>query len=63
MTKIERNAFGAITNAAELTSKDVANQKVLCPECGQGFQQWPLGWDAHSTLNFGLPRVVPADSD
>ena len=49
-TPISRSADGTITNADELTSNDVAHQKVLCPACrSMTFKKWPEGWDAHAT--------------
>lgn len=44
------DANGVILNAAVLTDRQVVNQRVLCPCCGEKtFEKWPLGWDAHAT--------------
>jgi hypothetical protein len=46
---VNRDADGAITNAADLTADDVVGEKVLCPACRhKSFACWPEGWDGHA---------------
>ena len=46
---IKRDVDGVIINADSLNIDDVANERVLCPACGDHiFKKWPEGWDAHS---------------
>jgi hypothetical protein len=46
---VNRDADGAITNAADLVAEDVVGEKVLCPACGRKtFASWPEGWDGHA---------------
>lgn len=60
---IYRSPDGVILNAAELTPDDLAQQRVLCPGCGQKtFAKWPEGWDAHAVHRCaGVPGGSPDD--
>jgi hypothetical protein len=47
--KVQLGSDGTILNAAVLTDKEVAHQRVLCPACmDMVFDKWPEGWDAHA---------------
>ena len=51
---VQRDANGVIINAADLAANDLAEQRVLCPACGDKvFEKWPMGWDAHSAHRCG----------
>jgi predicted RNase H-like nuclease len=48
----ERHAGDVITDVGNLTWRDAAGRRVLCPACrGKEFRSWPAGWDAHAAHN------------
>ena len=59
---INRDAEGAITNAADLAAEDVVNEKVLCPACGSKlFVCWPEGWDGHAAYACTVEGETPEE--
>jgi hypothetical protein len=46
---VSRSHDGVILNPRDLTAEDLAQQRVLCPACGEKtFAKWPEGWDSHA---------------
>jgi hypothetical protein len=46
---VTRSPDGVILNAKDLTAGDLAQERVLCPACGdKTFAMWPEGWDSHA---------------
>lgn len=60
---IARSPDGVIVNAADLTPDDLAQERVLCPACGdKTFAMWPEGWDSHAAHRCaGVPGANPEE--
>jgi hypothetical protein len=60
--RVVRNTERIIMNAEELTAADLANEKVLCPACGQKvFAAWPEGWDGHAGWACAIDGITPEE--
>jgi hypothetical protein len=53
---------GAIANPEGLTADDLAEQRVLCPECRRKvFVSWPEGWDGHAGYACSIGGGTPEE--
>jgi len=55
-------AADVLTNADELTAADLAQRRVLCPECSlKVFVSWQEGWDGHAEHACTIAGATPAE--